>query len=119
MFSKQGSLAALTKEQKEMQTQFLQESLQDHKQKVQMEKAKKEEELRLEKEGLKRIAQEDKDFKVYMKESTQRQQEIMMKINQDMVDQHKQQKADALRDRQDCWGSNIFFEKMWEDKGVG
>lgn len=54
-----------------------------------------------------------------MKESTQRQQEIMMKINQDMVDQHKQQKADALRDRQDCWGSNIFFEKMWEDKGVG
>lgn len=108
----------LNAEQKAMHRAWLEETRSEYRDRKAMEKKQKEEDLEKEKERLKKEAIEEKSFKQYVRESKQRQSDIMKQINQNMVQYHEASKAQYLKEKRNPWGDNYFFEKMWKDKGV-
>ena len=112
------SETSFTKEQLEMHREFLQESLNEYRERANLSKLQKESELLEEKDRLKKVMEEDKKYKEYSKQSQQRQMDIMYQVNKKMIENRKKEKEAVKINRKDCWGSNDFFEKLWMDKGV-
>lgn len=115
---KSSSLPYLNDQQRAMHKAWLEESLWEHRAKVEREKETFKNERLQEHERLKKDAEDEKTFKEYVRESKKRQLDIMRQVNQSMVEQHETSKNKYKKEKLDPWGDNYFFEKLWADKGV-
>lgn len=105
-------------EQKVIHRAWLEETLAEHRSRMSRDKDMRADELVREKNRLKIEAEEEISYNRYVKEAKQRQKEIMNQVNQTIIEKHEVVKDRYLREKQDPWGDNFFFKKLWAEKGV-
>lgn len=108
----------LDSEQKAMQRAWLAETRDAYRQRMAVQKQQTADELVSERSRVQKEAEEEKSYKKYVKEANQRQNDIIKQVNQGMIEKHAILKDKYMREKQNPWGDNSFFEKMWMEKGV-
>lgn len=118
MLKSQSQSSVMNKQQLEVHRMFLRQSLDEHRSKVAEESRKRQQELVLEQENNAKIQQAERDYKEYTKQERLRHKELIERINNSMIEAHNREKAEQKKSRRDPWGSNLFFEKLWQEKDV-
>lgn len=106
------------KEQLEIHRKFLAESLAESVARKQQVEKQRQLNLVEEKMMLKALELQEKDHKALLQDMQYKQKTLMEKVNRNIIEQKLAQKQAYDADRKNPWGSNVFFEKMWQDKGV-
>lgn len=108
----------LNDDQKAIHKAWLEESIIDHRARMAQQKQDRVNEVEHEKERLKQNSQGEKIYKDYVKDTKQRQKEIMDKVNRAIIESHAISKNQYKLEKRNAWGDNRFFEKLWMEKKV-